>query len=316
MATEQELRKSVLLAEVEATYGIDPSPGATNVILCSIPDVSLTSDMKDRDYIRDSYSQISKGIGIKRQTISFKCEGKGANNADVKTEPYFGVLLKACGLTKSTTTSPDSCKYTPSAEPNASSGQSATIYFYMDTILYALVGSKGNAVLNFEVGSYPQIDFNFTGFYATPITASKPGTITWPEHQPPLCTSLGLTIGSYSPVGVSRVSLDLGNSVMEKQDMQDSDGLSSIRIAKREPKLTIECDVDALSAFDPYSIFEDATTSIIAWSVGSAQNIIGARASAAQLIEPPKTSEKDGRAVYTLNFGLTGSDDEYYIQTK
>lgn len=310
------MRKGVVLAKVETTAGTDAVPTATNVVLTSVPQHGVSGNKQVRDYMRDTLSPTGFTVGAKKQTISFSCEFKGPNSVPTPdTATYLDALLQACGLVGASgiyTGSDNGMLYKPTS--TIASMKAISIYYFMDGMKHALVGCRGNAVFEFAVDTAPKVTFTFTGTYVDPTDTSNPTGLTLQTFEPPVAVNLGLTLASYTPTGVERLTLDLGNKITEKKDVNSTTGLSCLVITGREPKFSMDCDVDTLANFNPYTIWKAGTLQAISWSAGVKGNRVGILLPTARMDEPAK-AEKDGRAVYNLSFTPTGTDDEYTIKT-
>lgn len=272
----------------------------------------------ERDYMRDSLDPSGFVVGAKQATISFKSELKGPDDAaSPETATALDPLLQACGLVPAAGAWPgdgdagDSLIYTPTSDPAAH--KSATLYYYMDGILYKMVGARGTAVATFSVRGYPSIQFNMTGLYAPAADQANPSA-TFEEHTPPNCLSAGLKIGSYSPVGIEQAQIDFGIGLSEKRDLNSSTGLTSLVITSRTPKITLDCDVVPLASFNPEALWSAATKSAIDWQAGLAPgNRVMIKAANAQMEEPSR-GDRDGRAIYNLSFTCT-QDNSFQLIT-
>jgi hypothetical protein len=307
-------RSAVILSKSEDIYGEDALPTEVNAIMCSVPEQTISGDRRDRNVVRSSFSPVGFGIGAKRQTIKFSVELKGANvPATLETLTQLDSLLQACGHSSVPHSAPPGyVGY--STTSNSSVYKSCTIYYYMKQNLYSLVGCYGTASFSFSTDGYPSADFTMTGYYSRPKNQIKPAGIVYEAHDPPPCLDIGLTVGAFTPIGVSKLTMDLGVKIGERKDMQDATGLSGIRISGREAKISFECDVEAITTWNPYTNWESGTKEVIAFSVGPNGNCVSVSAPAAQ-IEEPKTAQRDDQMIYQLSFLLTGVDDEYLIKT-
>jgi len=310
------MRKGVVLAKVETTYGTDAAPLAANVVLTSVPQYGVSGNKQTRDYMRDTLSPAGFSVGAKKQTISFSCELKGPNiPATPDTATYLDALLQGCGLVGASgiyTASDNGMLYKPTS--TIANMKSVTLHYYLDGMKHALVGCRGNVSFEFPVDGYPKANFSFTGFYAQPADVSNPTGITYPTYSPPVATNMGFKIGAYTPTGIEKITLDLGNKISEKKDGNSATGLSSLLITGREPKLTVDCDVDTIAAFNPYDIWENNVLKVLGWSCGTKGNRVGVDCPTARMDEPAK-ADRDGRAIYNLSFLLQGADDECTIKT-
>ena len=310
-------RKAVVLAKTEVTYGTDPVPAAANIILCSPPQHGITGNKQTRDYMRDTLSPSGFTVGAKKQTITISCEFKGPNLAGTPdTATYLDPLLQACGLVGASgiyTGADNGMLYKPTS--TVANMKSCTIYYFLDGMKHALSGCRGNASFEFPVDGFPKVTFTMTGFYVQPTDVSNPTGITYPTYAPPIALSMGFKIGTYTTVtGIEKITLDLGNKLSEKKDMNSTTGLSSILITGREPKVTVDLDVDTIANFNPYDMWENNTLKVLGWSCGAKGNRVGVDCPNARMDEPAK-GDRDGRAIYNLSFMLTGTDDEVTIKT-
>ena len=309
-------RKGVVLAKTEVTYGTDVVPAVANIILCTVPQYSPTGDKQTRDYMRDTLSPLGFNVGAKKATITFDCELKGPNlPAAADTATYLDPLLQSCGLVGASgiyTGSDVGMLYKPTSV--IANMKSCTIYYYSDGIKRALVGCRGNVSFEFPVNGDPIAKFTMTGFYVTPTDTSNPTGITYPTYSAPSVVSAGFSIGSYNPTGIEKITIDMGNVITERKDANSATGLSAVLITGRAPKLTVDIEVDTLANFNPYSIWEAGTLKVLDATIGAKGNRVGFDIPNARMDEPA-VADRNGRAIYNLNFELTGTDDEITIKT-
>ena len=96
-------RKRLLLAEIESTYGTDPTPGAADAVL--VRDLNITpvqSDVVSRDLVRPYLGASEQLLANTRVECTFSVELAGSGTAG--TAPRFGSVLKACGLAETAVT--------------------------------------------------------------------------------------------------------------------------------------------------------------------------------------------------------------------
>ena len=96
-------RKRLLLAEIESTYGTDPTPGAADAVL--VRDLNITpaqSDVVNRDLVRPYLGASEQLLANTRVECTFSVELAGSGTAG--TAPRFGSVLKACGLAETAVT--------------------------------------------------------------------------------------------------------------------------------------------------------------------------------------------------------------------
>ena len=179
----QLTRKRVILIEAESSYGTDPTPAATDVVL--VTDLSITpqsSDVVNRDVVRPYLGSSQQLLANTRVECTFSVEFCGSGSAG--TAPRYGSALKACGLSE-TVSSGTSVTY----EPISANFSSVTIHYNVDGVRHIVTGCRGTVALSAEVGAIPTLDFTFTGIYNAPTDTALP-SVTYGNQATPLILSL------------------------------------------------------------------------------------------------------------------------------
>ena len=206
-------RKRVILIETESSYGTDPTPAATDVVL--VTDLSITpqsSDVVNRDVVRPYLGSSEQLLANTRVECTFSVELAGSGTAG--TAPRYGNALKATGLSE-TVASGTSVTYAPVS----SSFSSVTIHYNVDGVRHKVTGCRGSFTISAEVGSIPTIDFTFTGIYNAPTDTALP-TVTYGNQATPLIFKNGNTTGfqllSYAGA-LQSLTMDLGVSTVYRE---------------------------------------------------------------------------------------------------
>ena len=206
-------RKRVILIETESSYGTDPTPAATDVVL--VTDLSITpqsSDVVNRDVVRPYLGSSEQLLANTRVECTFSVELAGSGTAG--TAPRYGSALKATGLSE-TVASGTSVTYAPVS----SSFSSVTIHYNVDGVRHKVTGCRGSFTISAEVGSIPTIDFTFTGIYNAPTDTALP-TVTYGNQATPLIFKNGNTSGfqllSYAGA-LQSLTMDLGVSTVYRE---------------------------------------------------------------------------------------------------
>jgi len=209
----QLTRKRVILIEAESSYGTDPTPAATDVVL--VTDLSITpqsSDVVNRDVVRPYLGASEQLLANTKVECTFTVELAGSGTAG--TAPRYGSALKACGFSE-TVSSGTSVTYAPVS----SSFSSVTIHYNVDGVRHIVTGCRGTFELSAEVGSIPTINFSFTGIYNAPTDTALPA-VTYGNQATPLIFKNGNTSGfsllSYSGALMS-ISMDVGNTLVYRE---------------------------------------------------------------------------------------------------
>ena len=221
MATRY-LRNTVILAKIESSYGVDPTPteGANAILISDVNITPLNSQNVDRNPVRPYMGGSEQLIGPVSVEISFSVEFAGAGAAG-SAAPY-GPLLRACGFaeTLSASVRAEYNLVTPVAD-------SITIYGFWDGAKHIIKGCRGSVSIDLTSGNRPLLQFKFTGLDGG-ITAASPSALTLTGFKTPLVVSepntgdvtLGCTYTAATPTLTGGtgypsqgLSIDLGNSV-------------------------------------------------------------------------------------------------------
>ena len=152
----QLTRKRVILIEAESSYGTDPTPAATDVVL--VRDLSITpqsSDVVNRDVVRPYLGASQQLLANTRVECTFSVELAGSGTAG--TAPRYGSALKACGFSE-TVVANTSVTY----EPISASFSSVTIHYNVDGVRHIVTGCRGSFSLSASVGEIPSICLLYT----------------------------------------------------------------------------------------------------------------------------------------------------------
>jgi len=209
----QLTRKRVILIEAESSYGTDPTPAATDVVL--VRDLSITpqsSDVVNRDVVRPYLGASQQLLANTRVECTFSVELAGSGTAG--TAPRYGSALKACGFSE-TVSSGTSVTY----EPISASFSSVTIHYNVDGVRHIVTGCRGTFAISAAVGEIPSIDFTFTGIYNPPTDTALP-SVTYGNQATPLIFKNGNTTNfqllSYAGA-LMNFSMDVGNSIVYRE---------------------------------------------------------------------------------------------------
>ena len=209
----QLTRKRVILIEAESSYGTDPTPAATDVVL--VRDLSITpqsSDVVNRDVVRPYLGASQQLLANTRVECTFSVELAGSGTAG--TAPRYGSALKACGFSE-TVASGTSVTY----EPISASFSSVTIHYNVDGVRHVVTGCRGTFAVNAAVGEIPSIDFTFTGIYNAPTDVALP-SVTYGNQATPLIFKNGNTTSfqllSYAGA-LMNLTMDVGNSIVYRE---------------------------------------------------------------------------------------------------
>ena len=239
----QLTRKRVILIEAESSYGTDPTPAATDVVL--VTDLSITpqsSDVVNRDVVRPYLGSSQQLLANTRVECTFSVEFAGSGTAG--TAPRYGSALKACGLSE-TVASGTSVTY----EPISANFSSVTIHYNVDGVRHIVTGCRGNVALTAEVGSIPTLDFTFTGIYNAPTDTALPA-VTYGNQATPLIFKNGNTTSfqllSFAGA-LQSLNFDIGNSIVYRELVG---GTKEVLLTDRAANGSLTIEAPTLSSKD------------------------------------------------------------------
>ena len=294
-------RKRVILIETESSYGTDPTPAATDVVL--VTDLSITpqsSDVVNRDVVRPYLGSSEQLLANTRVECTFSVELAGSGTAG--TAPRYGSALKATGLSE-TVASGTSVTYAPVS----SSFSSVTIHYNVDGVRHKVTGCRGTFSINAEVGAIPTIDFSFTGIYNAPTDTALP-TVTYGNQATPLIFKNGNTSGfqllSYAGA-LQSLTMDLGVTTVYRELVG---GTKEVIITDRASNGTVSIEAPTIAQKDYF------TSALTDSSLGNLQFLHGTTAGNKVQLTSTKVDigdvnygEMDGVAMLEIPYTLVPS---------
>ncbi len=321
------IRKTVILAKLETTYGTDSTPaGSTDALLISNQSITpLVASNVDRNTVTGNLGSSEQLVGTAYVECSFDIELAGSGTAT--TAPAWGKLLKACGFAETTQTA--SVDYTPISDISGVTNTSLSIYYYLDGQLHKLLGARGTFSIEAAIGERPVLRFRFIGKNGglTAATNAVPTLTAW--RTPIVVTDANtgdLTLGSLTyttATGVlsggtsypSRgVRLDIANNVV----FQPLLGAETVELTQRDPTGSISLDLTAAQAVTAMTdVLANTTTGLGLTHGTTAGNIVVLHAPKVQRLNPT-VEDLNGNALhaYTLRLLPTSGNDELRIVSR
>lgn len=246
-------RQKVILAKIEATYGVDPTPtGALNAIL--MQNVRI-NPMDGQDVSRDldlpyfgAQQQFPTGM---RVTLSGETELIGATA--LGTAPAWGVLARSCGMAQ-VLNAGVSVVYNP-----VSTGfESITLYFDYAGTRQVITGCRGTAKIVSNSQGIPKIQWDFTGRFAAPTdtAAAVPTLTSWQTPQIANKTNTPtFTINGFAAY-LRDFELDLANDVV----MRLMQNYEEVVITDSKAAIKAQIEAVALASLNPFSLANNQTS--------------------------------------------------------
>jgi hypothetical protein len=317
------IRKTAILAALEATYCVDATPsGAANAMLVSNLTINpLNAEWIARGIIRDYLGGSEELPGACYLEMGFDIELVGSGTAG--TAPAWGPLMRAIGFAE-VITAATRVDYTPIS----AAFESATIYWYDDGVLHKGLGARGTAMLDMSVGQKPVISFKFIcvdgGITATPVVSTTLTTFRVPQIVIDQ-NSGDLTFGATHATATAPVltggtiypSLGLQVDLGIKAQFQKMLGEQSVAVTEREVTGSAKLKLTAAQEVTFMGNVKSATKSSLGLQHGT---VVGDKVLAfmpnVQLKEPTK-EELNGERLcgYKLRMLPLAGNDEFRLVT-
>ena len=288
-------RKRLLLAKIEATYGTDPTPAATDAVLVSALEVQpLQLELKDRELILGYLGNTEMVVGQRLVSVSFDVEIAGSGTAG--TAPKWSALMQACGFSETIVAS-TSVTYAPVS----ASFKGVTLYFFADGVRHKVTGCRGTWSMALETGEIPKISFSFTGIFNAPTDETQPSPTFSNQADPVVVNSANtatLQAHGYAAC-LSAFSLDLAN---ETPFRQLAGCTQQVMITDRKPEGEVTIEAPTIAQKNFFSTASTQAAGQFSWVHGTtAGNIITFTAPTCTL-GSPEYEDNDGIIMLKLPF--------------
>lgn len=250
--------RRVLLAKIESSYGVDPTPtGAANAIrVVNLEETLLDADIVSRELVRPYLGNSEQIIAGRKSRISFEVELQGSGTPG--TAPAMGPLLRACGLAE---------VFTPGIYvdyiPVSSGFESVTLYFQpqhssaANAPLHKITGALGNVEFTFNAKSLPMAKFTFTGNYNNPAPETNI-VADYSAWKVPTAINKANT-PTFNFYGVtpcmSELSVNLNNTIVHR----DLVNCETVMLTDRKVGGTVVFEAPDLAPVNFWKVAEDGT---------------------------------------------------------
>ena len=311
--------RSLIAVKIEATEGVDAVPADADVVAPAFGiDYGPTVEMAEREVQQPSFSRITKIAGERMATISFSTELKGSGAAGTPP-PNLAVPLRGCSFAE-VIVGGVSVTYNLVSENQ----ESVTVEIRESDAAgnarsKKIIGAKGTVSLEATKGGIVLVVFEFTGKYVAPtdsgVSQFASPSIT-PQPQPFL--SAALSFQGLGTLKAQAVTLDVGNDIVMRNDVNDPTGNVAAIITGRTPTGSIDPEVELVATVDFYSKWTSNTEGVLTYIInGGAGNIVTVTALKAQ-IDNLGEADRDGLRTVALDLVLNQSvdagDDELEIK--
>ena len=246
------IKRDVVYAKVESTYGTDSVPTGTDaVLILSLQHAPDRLRLVPRPALTGALGNPQQAYAGMLESITITAELRGSGSAG--TAPEIAPLLLACGLAETVVAS-TSVTYAP----QAGTIQSCTIYYYKSVdgstsrVRHILLGCRGTATISANAGQNGTITFTMTGRRANPTdqTALSP---TFDSTVPQALRGMSATLGGVGSLVIQGFDVDLGNQIVVPDNLNDSEGYGNITLVEREPVLTLRRHDELVATLAPWA---------------------------------------------------------------
>ena len=245
--TSKISRIAQLAGKVELNSGTAETLNATHAtILAYDPVMDAEFEQFKRNPVTKHMSRFGSEPGARKMSLGFKAELMGpVANCRGTTLPITP-FLRACGLAESFPNG-NSNQYVPIS----SSFVTCTIAKYEDGFRKTMLGCAGNVKFQFKVGEPIFCEFAFQGKYSEHSDTALL-TPTYPVQVPFIFMGATVTIAGNSLV-LDACEIDLQNEIVISPRPQDSSGIDYAKITGRNPIMTFDPELVAVTDHDFYT---------------------------------------------------------------
>jgi hypothetical protein len=262
----QLTRKGLLLAKIEATYGVDPTPAAADaVMILGEARWKQSVDFHEFAVVSPNAINMPHIAGARYGSITFDTwfAGKSAGVA-----PETSPLFKACGMTEATSGGV-SVTYTP--DPDYALG--VTLWFNVNGVLYEMNGAVGTWSMDGETGKPLIIHWEFSGIYVAVVDAALTGSPVFDATVPPVLLSAGMSWDAASLI-ISKFSLAKNNEIAMRKSVSAATGYQGFKVITRNPEGSFTGEFEKVANHDFFADVLADNDAALTLQIGAAGNQI------------------------------------------
>jgi hypothetical protein len=145
---------------------------------------------------------------------------------------------------------------------------SGSLERYLDDTVEGVYGSRGTLKVTAKVGEPFMMDMDFRGVY-DPLTDVATLEPDYETTVPPAVLDAALYLGTFAPVATT-FTIDMGNSLADRDSLNAAKGILSAYIADREVKATLDPELTLAADHDYIGVLRAGTLGrLVAKAVGS-----------------------------------------------
>lgn len=240
-------RIAQLAGKVESVSGTAETLTASEAtILAYDPVMDLVPEQFKRNPVVKHMSRFGSEPGARKMELAFKAELMGPASGAKGTTLAISPFLKMCGLSEAL-----SAGVSNIFTPLSSSFVTGTIAKYEDGFRKTMLGCAGNVKFQMKVGEPLFCEFNMQGKYSEHSDQTML-TPTYPVTVPFMFMGAAVTILG-STLIIDNLEIDLQNEIVLSPLPNDPSGIDYAKIVGRNPIMTFDPELVAVSSHDFYS---------------------------------------------------------------
>lgn len=311
------LRLEGLLARIESSYGVDPTPAPETHGVHGVARIwpSLAGEFAfpnlNEDVVSNSLIGIAPGVAYGQlMTIDYRLRVRGAGvaySSSTPVRPEVDPFLIAGGMSR---THVDTGSSESVAYAFADSGHgSITTWAYGGGKLFKISGIRGNWTLAPTAGALADLRFVGQGIL-TSITETAVPSITYSTVAPPASVAMALAIvpsgqSSWTPRAAG-FELTSGHTIDRLDDVNGSEGIEGFEIGATNPRLSFTPRTKDLTTYNAWTYAKSRLVHTIdaVWNTAVQYNRLKIDINNAHLIAPPGHETEGNFAASRLEYLL------------
>ncbi len=319
-------RRTLVLAKIESTYGVDAAPSHTTsynaIRLQSPPNIDLKEDL-----IETVGGNLSRGRGrpipaIKRSGVTFRTyvQGIDTTSYSASVKPPLGDLFRACGMyetfsASNSVLSTPHYEYAPSAD--VGSDASVTLYVNLDGKEHRMVGCRGNVNLIWAADAPVIAEFNMRGILSAENETTRAAPTGLPTATPPQWIGSGtIIVGSYSP-NVNNFNFNTNNQIYEEPASVagSASGIVCVLITERNPGGSLDPEVMLAGSYDVFGSWRATSGAVVQLNAGLTQGNKITLTMSNFVLKTTDYKDQSGLSLYSLGYEAyeRNTDDNFIL---
>ena len=187
---------------------------------------------------------------------------------------------------------------------------------FEDGIRKIIEGSRGNVKFTFKSGEPVMMEFDFQGVEAGVTDTPFLTNVTYETTKPPSFLSALFSLDAYA-AKIGEMSIDMGNTLADRDDVNDTRGIVSLALTARNVTGSINPEMIPVGTYDIFGKWFNGTELIIDSTVGSVAGnkfrIYMPKAQFTKIEDDDRNGLLGAKASFCLNGTATPGDDEITI---